>query len=335
MTNVRKGWLDTARGLGIILVVFGHAERGLVMSGILTGSAWTSVDKAIYSFHMPLFMLLAGLNIPHSLRRGTKNFLSSKAYSIAYPYFVWSIIYGCILAYFSHVTNSTFSIMDLTKILWQPITPFWFLYAMMVYCVLWALIANKTLLWAIVVFALVILEFARVSYFTQQLLFELPFFAVGARFGNHITSLHAAPRLAITSLALIIWVALLILQPADAPAPYLSVLSLPVAACGIVLSLMAAFWISGPSANILGFLGRYSMPIFVLHIIATGGTRILMDKMLALLHVARLSGLIYLCACSVSGIVIPLVFYYILRKMSLTSILGLGRQNLETVQEKN
>lgn len=44
----RLAWLDTAKGLGIILVVVGHV--------------WThgAVRDAIYAFHMPLFFLLAG-----------------------------------------------------------------------------------------------------------------------------------------------------------------------------------------------------------------------------------------------------------------------------------
>ncbi|HKR91678.1 acyltransferase family protein, partial [Novosphingobium sp.] len=61
MEEIRKRveWLDVARGIGIILVVMGHAERGLVNAHIATGQAWPTFDLAIYTFHMPLFMLLA------------------------------------------------------------------------------------------------------------------------------------------------------------------------------------------------------------------------------------------------------------------------------------
>jgi len=47
-TGQRLGWLDAAKGLGIILVVIGHV--------------WTRgpVRDTIYAFHMPLFFLLAG-----------------------------------------------------------------------------------------------------------------------------------------------------------------------------------------------------------------------------------------------------------------------------------
>ena len=46
--NTRFDWVDTAKGLGIILVVIAHV--------------WTKgpVRDFIYSFHMPLFFLLSG-----------------------------------------------------------------------------------------------------------------------------------------------------------------------------------------------------------------------------------------------------------------------------------
>jgi peptidoglycan/LPS O-acetylase OafA/YrhL len=54
--TARLGWLDAAKGLGIILVVIGHV--------------WTRgpVRDAIYAFHMPLFFIAAGY-IPPSPRR--------------------------------------------------------------------------------------------------------------------------------------------------------------------------------------------------------------------------------------------------------------------------
>ena len=54
-TGQRLGWLDAAKGLGIILVVIGHV--------------WTRgpVRDTIYAFHMPLFFLLAALAVVFTL----------------------------------------------------------------------------------------------------------------------------------------------------------------------------------------------------------------------------------------------------------------------------
>lgn len=45
--NARTGWIDIAKGIGILLVVFGHAEVG--------------GTKLIYSFHMPFFFIISGI----------------------------------------------------------------------------------------------------------------------------------------------------------------------------------------------------------------------------------------------------------------------------------
>ncbi|WP_373565555.1 acyltransferase family protein, partial [Klebsiella pneumoniae] len=52
---MREAWVDYAKGIGIILVVFGHVNRGLYSAGIqLSGSSYLLTDSIIYSFHMPL-----------------------------------------------------------------------------------------------------------------------------------------------------------------------------------------------------------------------------------------------------------------------------------------
>lgn len=59
---MREAWVDYAKGIGIILVVFGHVNRGLYSAGIqLSGSSYLLTDSIIYSFHMPLFFFLSGL----------------------------------------------------------------------------------------------------------------------------------------------------------------------------------------------------------------------------------------------------------------------------------
>jgi fucose 4-O-acetylase-like acetyltransferase len=89
----RLPWVDTAKGLGIILVVFGHVLRGLLNNNIMTRTPIAQfVDAWIYTFHMPLFFFLSGLFLFRSTRKPWKEFTSDKIRTIAYPYFVWSAI---------------------------------------------------------------------------------------------------------------------------------------------------------------------------------------------------------------------------------------------------
>ncbi|WP_043367549.1 acyltransferase family protein, partial [Cupriavidus sp. WS] len=58
----RDVWVDNAKGIGIILVVYGHVARGLHSAGIWSdATSFSFLDSAVYSFHMPLFFFLSGL----------------------------------------------------------------------------------------------------------------------------------------------------------------------------------------------------------------------------------------------------------------------------------
>lgn len=77
----RIEWIDVAKGIGIILVVFGHC--------LLTGS---TARQLIFSFHMPLFFFLAGCTFRP---RGLKEAACRSAKSLLIPYcllfFAWKV----------------------------------------------------------------------------------------------------------------------------------------------------------------------------------------------------------------------------------------------------
>ena len=53
--NKNIDWVNNAKGLGIILVVFGHVWRGINAKGLLNNTTFLFIDDLVYSFHMPLF----------------------------------------------------------------------------------------------------------------------------------------------------------------------------------------------------------------------------------------------------------------------------------------
>lgn len=58
----RESWVDYAKGIGIILVVYGHVARGLFNSGISVPlNLYHLLDSIVNTFHMPLFFFLSGL----------------------------------------------------------------------------------------------------------------------------------------------------------------------------------------------------------------------------------------------------------------------------------
>lgn len=75
---MRNKIVDIARGIGILLVVFGHSWIVLHEKGELF--------RIIFSFHMPLFFLLSGIFLKET--EGLPSLLKSKADSLLKPYFV-------------------------------------------------------------------------------------------------------------------------------------------------------------------------------------------------------------------------------------------------------
>ncbi|MCF7918441.1 MAG: acyltransferase family protein [Candidatus Cloacimonetes bacterium] len=80
--NNRKGYIDVAKGIGILLVVTGHCDIASQL-----------VRDWIYTFHMPLFFFLSGL-IFNELKY-KDNFsllLKSRLHSLIIPYFLIGIL---------------------------------------------------------------------------------------------------------------------------------------------------------------------------------------------------------------------------------------------------
>ncbi|OAD45807.1 acyltransferase family protein [Polaribacter atrinae] len=71
----RIDWIDQAKGFGIILVVYGHN--------------FPVIENYIYSFHMPLFFIIAGIFHP---KKSNFDVVKRRVRQILVPYFLWSFI---------------------------------------------------------------------------------------------------------------------------------------------------------------------------------------------------------------------------------------------------
>lgn len=87
MDRDRDAWIDYAKAIGIILVVYGHVARGIFTAGLdMDPRIYEITDNIIYSFHMPLFFFLSGLFLLPSLaKRSHTNLLFNKVDTILYP----------------------------------------------------------------------------------------------------------------------------------------------------------------------------------------------------------------------------------------------------------
>lgn len=89
---LRSAWLDNAKGLLIILVIWGHLIEQTASVGIVSGGAY----GAIYLFHMPAFALISGMVSRPVLDRQT---LIQIVRRLLFPLLVFQALYWPALAH--------------------------------------------------------------------------------------------------------------------------------------------------------------------------------------------------------------------------------------------
>lgn len=76
----RIAWVDVARGLGILLVIFGHVSKN------------NKLVTYISAFHMPLFFFISGYLFDKKKHKNFVPFMKKRAASLILPYFFFSFI---------------------------------------------------------------------------------------------------------------------------------------------------------------------------------------------------------------------------------------------------
>lgn len=317
----RVRWIDTARGIGILLVVYAHAARGLVLANDLPAKGWPIVlDTVIYAFHMPLFFLLAGLHLERSVARGRKAFIIDKLQTIAWPYFLWSLVQGGLKLTASPFTNHPIGTADLIAIPVAPIEQFWFLYVLF-FCQLFValVLPRRWLLAVLTLVATLAWVWSADGSIFFRILHYLPYVAVGLFAPPVLARLAEQPRVQwAVSLAAWLAFAFLILPRLYRvqPAAIIYALALLGSIGTIAISMPLAR--VGPLFGWLEYLGRLSMPIFLMHTIFSAAMR-------AALEVAGLDDpTTMLVLVTAAGILLPILAYRIAVAMNLTRLLGFG-----------
>jgi fucose 4-O-acetylase-like acetyltransferase len=314
----RLDWVDTARGIGIILVVYGHALRGHVTAGAFD-PAWhaDAQDAVIYSFHMPLFFFLAGLFVRRSLSKGAGVFLREKAMSLVYPYFLWSIVSVALAVLAAGAVNSPKSFDAIMTLGTTPVYQYWFLYALAI-CQVVALITRSD--WRITVVLCIVsalgIGTGGLGMLTIAVSFYL-YFGVGILLAPHLAQIQFRRSVvAGAALVAVIGFGLTYVNGAMWPDRMIVV---GRAVFGMIATIgIAILW--APRSRWLALLGTASMTIFVLHTIFSAGMRI------ALLAVGYADNLVALVLGTLIGILGPLAVWAVARHYRLLPWLGLGAQ---------
>ena len=323
----RLDWVDISKGIGILLVVYGHATGGLILARLLPGDGVAAASfYAIYTFHMPLFFFLSGVFVPVRIARDGRGFLTKLPKTIVYPYLLWSIVQVTILHVAARYVNSPREHLAYATVLWAPPSQFWFLYVLGLYHLLATGFARgERGRLALIGLGSVTLILADVvplpTTFLKPLAHNLLFYALGLACGGHGAALSRTltqhRRLIGGGGALVCIVTIIV--GAAFSVRYDSGAMVPAAIGGSLAVTAFATCLVGRGAALFRMLGQRAMAIFVAHVLFVAGTRIVLAKFLGFQD-----GALMLPLLVVAGLAGPVALFAVAARMGATDLLGLG-----------
>ena len=328
VTQEHLDWVDRARGVGIILVVFGHVADGVYRAGIAFPPAtFRLLYDAIYSFHMPLFFLLAGLFFYRSwAQRGTAMLIRSKLDTILYPYILWSLVQGSIEVVASQYTNHRASLESVLTLLWSPRQQFWFLYVLFIEfllgCLVCALLPRR---WHFVVVILAAAAFVFRSSGPHvgppyYLAAESVFFFSGLLLGERLQRTHppSTATLTLTAVGFLAAQVAYALYRSGLPQTLQGLMELAVALISIAFVIAFSKLPAVALTRWLALLGQQSLAIYLLHTIFASGARIALLKFMGL---QRLD--VHLAVGTTLGLLIPVLCAKLVERFHIEGVFSM------------
>lgn len=321
----RNAWVDYAKAIGIILVVYGHVARGVFNAGLpMDEGNYLLVDSIIYSFHMPLFFFLSGLFFYDSLmKRGKTGLIVNKVDTIVYPFIVWSLLQGLIEVVLANYTNGQATLAEVFSLLWSPRAQFWFLYALfLVFVVCSFVYANADRRY----FLPMLLVFGVLYVFNQDLaagnagwfIFgNAVFFALGVWF-NEVKAFFLARYVPLTLLFGAMFVIGQYLFHITFGLNW-EVGGLPVlvlATVSILFMIALSMWLGQIRMEWLLFIGASSMTIYLMHILAGSGVRVILGRLLGIDSIPA-----HLMGGTLIGLIAPLLAQVVIKRYNLYFLL--------------
>lgn len=138
-THKRLLWPDVLKSFAIFLVILGH------VSSVYDSRGYSSpIALWIYSFHMPLFMMLSGMFFKYSLNKDFKTMLIDKSRLLLLPLLCWGIVNFLIeTLLFTDYNEWGGQIVGYLQS-GGPLRGYWYLKCLFVYLVINYMLVNMT-----------------------------------------------------------------------------------------------------------------------------------------------------------------------------------------------
>lgn len=314
----RLGWVDVARGIGILLVVYGHGLRAIYPAA-MPAEALVQ-DRLIYAFHMPLFFVLSGLFLWRSLAHDRAGFLGGRLKTIVWPYLLWSVVSGLIELVAARWVNTPLRLADVLLIPVQPIEQYWFLYTLFLcQLIALALFPSRLVFAGAALAGWLVAPFIDAGMVTRALA-SLPFVAAGVWGAEPLGRLAGGPLRGAALVLLAAAAVFALLAPvivAGLPNRWVALAAALVGSLMVIALAMVAAGIGRGGG--LALLGEASLAIYVLHTIFSAGARIGL-KCVGL----PVAGLPMLALTTLAGIVFPYLVWLWAERRGWSVLLGLG-----------
>lgn len=190
VTN-RNEYLDLVKSFAIIGVIVGHCIQYGSGEGYLGNCTFFAnpLFKFIYSFHMPLFMLVSGYLFAYSIEKRTwKENIKRKIKTLLVPLLAWTLVCFIIKKIGASVSGGVGTPIELvSSYLIQLIFSFWFLWAILYASLIIIFVKNCFKDSNIVYVALILISlFLPNSYNLCLYSFMLPYYIIGYKFNIYI-----------------------------------------------------------------------------------------------------------------------------------------------------
>lgn len=275
-TSRRYAWVDYAKGIAIIFVIYRHVIYGLLYTGANINEVMMDANEMMYGFRMPLFFFLAGLFFTSSLqKRGGRNFLITKINTLLYPYLLWCLIQTTLQIIFSEYTNHKLTVANYLDILIHPRSMLqqWYLIALFNVSILYLFMHSVLKLKAVaqIIIGLILMGFRSyagdISIISDVMVYYV-FFGIGQLaapyfFNEKLQEFLTSPVKAIILFPIFLVVQYYCMLHADLNIYLISIMAM----LGGLLVIMISFILArSGKLRFLQTIGHYSLYIYLLHL---------------------------------------------------------------------
>lgn len=298
----RLDWIDALKGFAIILVVLFHCLQGYHAAGMFNGQMDTlwRVSQFLGNLRMPVFFAISGYLFSYMDSNSSWKRLKYKVAGTTILYFVFSAAQIFVQILMRGSVNNAHSMRDLLYLPLKAVAPYWYLYVL-IFCYLVSFALSRvrvsTLVTVSFIVSLASQHVGSVRIFElQRLGFYYFFFALGRY-------LYERPEI-LRKWRTLVWplsAACVVMYARDL-GEYLpkTLRALVVmSTCFLIFSN----WKPASASRALRFCGRRSLPIYLLHVYFTSGTRIVLRAL------GCQNLLVYLLSGAALGVIAPILIY--------------------------